>query len=224
LNADEEVFSPYILSILEEGEGGTDESDVMESLADILEGLGLDDSLSDNHTDSLSSLKKQIWSQWLKHKADEEVTKSQQLSASAAAAASASDIKTQLANITEKKTEAYAATKASAAKVNQSELEARQAVKAAIMSKYENGEVEVTDDESDDEDGDGGHDDSDLGLLRNTNSEAVARAEQEKREKGRLAAAAKREKDKEDRDKQKKAAEDKKKKAQEKTAKTERRR
>ena len=43
-NADEEVFLPYITSILEEADTGTTESDeVLESLSDILEGLGLDD-------------------------------------------------------------------------------------------------------------------------------------------------------------------------------------
>ena len=38
-NADDEVFLPYIMSILEE----TESDDVLESLSDILEGLGLDD-------------------------------------------------------------------------------------------------------------------------------------------------------------------------------------
>ena len=44
-NADDEVFLPYILSILEEAESGTQQNDteVLDSLADILEGLGLDD-------------------------------------------------------------------------------------------------------------------------------------------------------------------------------------
>ena len=44
-NADEEVFLPYITSILEETDVGSTESDeVLESLSDILEGLGLDES------------------------------------------------------------------------------------------------------------------------------------------------------------------------------------
>jgi len=221
LNTDEEVFSPYILSILEEAGDDGDDAEVMDSLADVLEGLGLDESLSEDHADSPSYLKKQIWSQWRKQKEQEKMSQKPEVDAASAVSA---DIKNQLASITEKRTEAYAATKASKAGASQSEIEARQAVKAAIMSKYENGEIEVTDDEGSDNDDGGGGDDGDLGMLRNTNAEAVAKADEEKREKGRLAAAAKKEKDKEDREKQKKMAEDKKKKAQEKSAKSERRR
>ena len=43
-NADDEVFLPYIMSILEEAEGSSTQSDdVLESLSDMLEGLGLDE-------------------------------------------------------------------------------------------------------------------------------------------------------------------------------------
>ena len=43
-NADDEVFLPYIISILEEAECSSSQSDdVLDSLSDILEGLGLDE-------------------------------------------------------------------------------------------------------------------------------------------------------------------------------------
>ena len=43
-NADDEVFLPYIMSILEEAECDSAESDdVLDSLSDVLEGLGLED-------------------------------------------------------------------------------------------------------------------------------------------------------------------------------------
>jgi len=223
LRADDEVFSPYILSILEEG-GGEDE-DVLESLADVLEGLGLDTSLPETHADSPSGFKAQIWSRW-QSKSSQDAARDETAAVTASLVSSesaASNIKSQLASITEKATEEYKA-RASQKPINQSEIDAKKAVKAAIMSQYQNGEVE-TDGESDDDGGEGGADgESELGMMRNTNAEAVAKAEQDKREKGRLAAAAKKEKDKEDREKQKKQAEDKKKKAQEKAAKVERRR
>jgi len=225
LRADDEVFSPYILSILEEG-GGEDE-DVLESLADVLEGLGLDTSLPETHADSPSGFKAQIWSRW-QSKSSQDAARDETAAVTASLVSSesaASNIKSQLASITEKATEEYKA-RASQKPINQSEIDAKKAVKAAIMSQYQNGEVE-TDGESDDDGGEGGggaDGESELGMMRNTNAEAVAKAEQDKREKGRLAAAAKKEKDKEDREKQKKQAEDKKKKAQEKAAKVERRR
>ena len=53
-NADEEVFLPYITSILEEADADSAESDdVLESLSDILEGLGLDE--GDNNDGKLKS-------------------------------------------------------------------------------------------------------------------------------------------------------------------------
>jgi len=222
LHADEEVFSPYILSILEEGANDS-QDEVLDSLADVLEGLGLDDTLPENHADSLTNFKGQIWSQWQQHKISSDAAGGADASAAISSESATTNIKSQLASITEKVTEEYKA-KASQKPVNQSELDAKKAVKAAIMNQFRNGEIE-TDGESDDEDGGGGGggDETELGMMRNTNAEAVAKAEQEKREKGRLAAAAKREKDKEDRDKQKKQAEDKKKKAQAKAAKVERR-
>ena len=43
-NADDEVFLPYIMSILEEAECDSTETDeVLDSLSDMLEGLGLED-------------------------------------------------------------------------------------------------------------------------------------------------------------------------------------
>ena len=43
-NADEEVFLPYIMSIVEEAECDSTESDeVLDSLSDVLEGLGLEE-------------------------------------------------------------------------------------------------------------------------------------------------------------------------------------
>ena len=47
-NADDEVFLPYILSILEEAEcsSSQSDSDILDSLSDILEGLGLDEDCS----------------------------------------------------------------------------------------------------------------------------------------------------------------------------------
>ena len=48
-NADEEVFLPYIMSILEDAECSSPQcdEDVLDSLSDILEGLGIDEN-SDN--------------------------------------------------------------------------------------------------------------------------------------------------------------------------------
>ena len=130
------------------------------------------------------------------------------------------DIQTQLARITESKSEAYRASTKAAAERHQMDQEERKAVKAAILAQYEN----VGDEESEksDEENDGKEDE--LSAMRNENKEAVAKAEQEKREKCRAAAMAKKEKDKEDRDKQKKDQEDRKKKAQDKATKGERKR
>ena len=55
-NADEEVFLPYITSILEEADtGSTQSDDVLESLSDILEGLGLNE--GENNDGKLKSNK-----------------------------------------------------------------------------------------------------------------------------------------------------------------------
>jgi len=219
LNADDEVFSPYILSILEEG-AGSEEAEVLDNLADVLGGLGLEDE------DTQESLKGQIWSKWRQEQKSSEAKESCSSGVggtSKVVDAATSSLKSHLASITEKVTEEYKA-KASQKPANQSEIEARKAVKAAVMAQYQNGEIETDGDSDDDEDGGGGDGETEIGMMRNTNAEAVAKAEQEKREKGRLAAAAKKEKDKDDREKQKKQAEDKKKKAQEKAAKGERRR
>ena len=101
LRADDEVFSPYILSILEEG-GGEDE-DVLESLADVLEGLGLDTSLPETHADSPSGFKAQIWSRWQSKSSQEAHDETAAVAASLVSSESAaSNIKSQLASITEK--------------------------------------------------------------------------------------------------------------------------
>ena len=125
------------------------------------------------------------------------------------------DIQTQLAQITESKTEAYQASAKASAERHQKDEEERKAVKAAILAQYGN----VREDESDNS----GEEDE-MSVMRNENKEAVAKAEQEKREKCRAAALAKKEKDKEDREKQQKDQDDRKKKAQEKASKGERKR
>lgn len=101
LQADDEVFSPYILSILEEEEGGDD--DVLDSLADVLEGLGLDDSLPESHADSPAGFKAQIWSHWQQQlKASSGLAEVAASTAAISLDTATSNIKTQLANITEK--------------------------------------------------------------------------------------------------------------------------
>ena len=99
LQADDEVFSPYILSILEEEAG----DDVLDSLADVLEGLGLDDSLPEAHADSPAGFKAQIWSQWQEHlKASAAGAEVAAATAALSSETATTNIKTQLANITEK--------------------------------------------------------------------------------------------------------------------------
>ena len=132
------------------------------------------------------------------------------------------DIQTQLARITESRSEAYqASAKAAAERQNATDEQERKAVKAAILAQYQN--VVEEESENSDEGNDNGKE-NELTAMRNENKETVAKAEQEKRERCRAAALAKKEKDKEDREKQKKDQEDRKKKAQDKANKGERKR
>merc|ERR1711981_1159775 len=77
------------------------------------------------------------------------------------------DIQTQLARITESKSEAYRASTKAAAERHQMDKEERKAVKAAILAQYEN----VGDEESEksDEENDGKEDE--LSAMRNENKE-----------------------------------------------------
>ena len=56
-NADGDVFSSYILGILDSEESQDEKQD---NLCDLLEGLGLDD----GQVDPCERLKKEIWSKW----------------------------------------------------------------------------------------------------------------------------------------------------------------
>lgn len=219
-NADDEVFLPYILSILEEADINLQNDDEgLDSLSDILDGLGID---SDCCKDNSINLKKEIWTKWNKAMSLENaggVTINGH--AAIRGANEKVDIQTQLARITESRSEAYkASAKAAAERQNESEEKDRKAVKAAILAQYQDVDEES---EPDEEESDKCKE-NDLTMMKNENKDAVAKAEQEKREKCRTAAVAKKEKDKEDRDKQKKEQEDRKKKAQEKASKGERRR
>lgn len=220
-NADDEVFLPYIMSILEEAEDSSSQSDdVLDSLSDILEGLGLDEDC-DNQENSLH-LKKEIWTKWNKA-TSLEISEGIQINGDGAAGGANEkvDLQTQLAKITESRSEAYkASTKAAAERQNERDEEERKAVKAAILAQYQNQGEEVSEDS--DEDNKGKEDE--LSAMRNENKEAVAKAENEKRERCRAAALAKKEKDKEDREKQKKDQEERKKKANDKASKGERKR
>jgi len=219
-NADEEVFLPYITSILEETDVGSTESDeVLESLSDILEGLGLDE--SGNNDETSMQFGKEIWAKWNAAVSLENACNNTNNNFDKQNGASEKvDIQTQLARITESKSEAYRASTKAAAERHEKDQEERKAVKAAILAQYGN----VNEEESDESDGENGGKEDELTLMRNENKEAVAKAEQEKREKCRAAALAKKEKDKEDREKQKNDQEDRKKKAQEKASKSERKR
>ena len=100
------------------------------------------------------------------------------------------DIQTQLAQITESKTEAYQASAKASAERHQKDEEERKAVKAAILAQYGNVREEESDNSGEEDEGK----EDDLSVMRNENKEAVAKAEQEKREKCRAAALAKKRK------------------------------
>ncbi len=210
LNADEEVFKPYILSILEEEEGD-------EAMAEALDGV-VESMMEDAGEAAVKKFRNAILDKWKEHKSGGGGGGAANNDSDACEAKlSALDLGAKLASITESQTAAYNANRASAA-ANASLPGPDKSVKEAILAQYA-GAVEESDDDEDGEEDGGGED-----VARNVNAEAVARAEQEKREKSRAAAAAKKDKDKEDREKQKKEAEDRKKKAQDKAAKGERRR
>jgi len=220
-NADEEVFLPYIMSILEDAECSSPQcdEDVLDSLSDILEGLGIDEN-SENQENS-KGLGKEIWVKWnravgLENDGATKVNDNGTDNRSN----SKVDIQTQLAQITESKTEAYQASAKASAERHQKDEEERKAVKAAILAQYGNVREEESDNSGEEDEGK----DDEMSVMRNENKEAVAKAEQEKREKCRAAALAKKEKDKEDREKQQKDQDDRKKKAQEKASKGERKR
>jgi len=218
-NADEEVFLPYITSILEEADTGTTESDeVLESLSDILEGLGLDD--GGNNDELSANFGKEILSKWNAAITLENACNNTNNNHNENSVSEKVDIQTQLARITESKSEAYKASAKALAERHEKDQEERKAVKAAILAQYGN----VDEEESEGSDEENGGKEDELTLMRNENKEAVAKAEQEKREKCRAAALAKKEKDKEDREKQKNDQEERKKKAQQKASKVERKR
>ena len=168
-------------------------------------------------------LKKEIWTKWNKAISLENSRTFDINGEGAVGGASEKvDIQTQLARITESRSEAYqASTKAAAERQNATDEQERKAVKAAILAQYQN--VVEEESENSDEGNDNGKE-NELTAMRNENKETVAKAEQEKRERCRAAALAKKEKDKEDREKQKKDQEDRKKKAQDKANKGERKR
>lgn len=204
LNTDDEVYRPYIVSILEDE---PDSEERKEALDGVLGGVSEDEAKMEGFRDD-------ILSRWQRREA---ALKGAQGASDAKSASEKVDLNQKLASITDSKTTAY-----KEAKEKASGTEPDRAVKEAILAQYA-GVVEESSEDEDDGDDKGGKGGVDP-LLANSNAEAVAAAEAEKREKGRLAAAAKKEKDKEDREKQKKQQEDRKKKAQEKAAKGERRR
>ena len=227
-NADGDVFSSYILGILDSEETQDEKQD---NLCDLLEGLGLDD----GQVDPCERLKKEIWSKWSSVKdpsVEDEKAKEKPIKAT--------DLGATLAAHAESQTKAFKQSKGmkdiwkhvnlkprilcftffSGHGSSSSNDKDKEAIKAAILAQYNNAVEESGSEEESD-----GCDDSENDLMaKNTNAEAVAKAQQDQREKSKAAAQAKKDKDKEDREKQKKDQEDRKKKAQEKAAKGERKR
>ena len=230
-NADGDVFSTYILGILDSEETQDEKQD---NLCDLLEGLGLDD----GQVDPCERLKKEIWSKWSSVKdpsVEDEKAKEKSIKAT--------DLGATLAAHAESQTKAFKQSKGTrhifkTINVNwklktqffflifpghgssTSNDKDKEAIKAAILAQYNNAVEESGSEEESD-----GCDDTENDLMaKNTNAEAVAKAQQDQREKSKAAAQAKKDKDKEDREKQKKDQEDRKKKAQEKAAKGERKR
>merc|ERR1712098_427326 len=124
---------------LEEAEGSSSQSDdVLDSLSDILEGLGLDEDCV-NQENSLH-LKKEIWTKWNKAISLESAEGIEINGNGAVGGANEKvDLQTQLAKITESRSEAYkASTKATAERQNERDEEERKAVKAAILAQYQN--------------------------------------------------------------------------------------
>jgi hypothetical protein len=206
LDTDDEVYLPYIVSILE------DEDDKAEAIDELLGGIS-------EKQDRNESLRKQILERWTRLQNGEAGAAGSEAATAAGLNAHMDklDINAALASITESQTAAYAAQRA--AKGPGAMGEPDKAVKEAIMAQYA-GAVEESSDEDDGDDGVA----SEREHMKNANTEAVEKANAEKREKCKAAAMAKKEKDKEDREKQKTQGEDRKKKAQDKAAKGERKR
>lgn len=200
MNTDEEVFKPYIVSILEDNEAGDDPA---EAIDEVLAGM------SDNESENVK-FRKLILDRWQSSSNSDEKAKEEAAQAAAKKASDSLDINARLASITGSQNEAYKSSRSSSSKNGP---EPDKAVKEAILAQYAGAVEEESEEESDDDDN----------LGANSNAEQVAREQAEHREKCKQAAMAKKEKDKDDREKQKKLAEDRKKKAQEKTAKGERR-
>merc|ERR1712223_1959997 len=152
-NADEEVFLPYITSILEETDVGSTESDeVLESLSDILEGLGLDE--SGNNDETSMQFGKEIWAKWNTAVSLENACNNTNNNFDKQNGASEKvDIQTQLARITESKSEAYRASTKAAAERHEVDQGERKAVKAAILAQYENVGDEASENSGEEDDG-----------------------------------------------------------------------
>ncbi len=210
LNVDEDVFKPYIVSILSEED---DDEGKAEALDGIMGGM-LESQDGDGKVKKIRNAILDKWRCTTLSKSTKGDDGGKVHISEVEARIEALDLGACLASITETQTATYNASRASA---NPSDFGGPdKSVKEAILAQY-SGVVE--EDEEEDGEGEEGEECS-----RNVNANAVAKAEQERREKAKAAAMAKREKDKEDREKQKKDADERKKKAQEKAAKGERRR
>jgi len=204
LKTDEAVFGPYIKSIVE----GDEELDQKtEDLDGILSELG---------ATSLSSA--EIISKWNDHQTQ---CKSAQLEKAHAQQAILDDGSSSIDKQLEKLLTISTPEKGTNSTDGKG-IETDTALRAAILSQYQE------DDTESDDDGGGAPRKSSgstmEGLEKNTNASSVLNAQKEFKEKQREDAAKKREKDREDRANQKKLAEEKKEKAKKKTAKVERKR
>jgi len=196
LDTDDEVFSPYIKSILE-GEETTEEKQeaLQEMLSEITES-GIDELCND-------ILKK--WNLNLEAAAKEEVPKEKQI-----------EMDEKIAKIME--------SQAVSVVVPKTRSQADQKLKAAILAQYSQvSDGEETESDGEIEASGTGSSGIDA-LLKNTNLEDVAADVQAKREADKAASAIKKEKDKEDRSKQKSKDQDRKDGEKKRTQKGERRR
>lgn len=214
LNTDEEVFRPYIKSILEDEDGNEEES-LDEILSDIIQ-----------QEQTRNDFKSSILKKWKESAGGRGQSEKNGDSTDKNSSDSGVDLNSALKSITESQTQAYAASRSAAAgSRNGIGLpEPDKGLKAAIIAQYSHAVEEDEEDEDEDDSGGGATGGGGDILPANTNSIDVAQAQLEQREKSKALAAAKKEKDKEDREKQKKQQEDRKKKAQEKASKGERRR
>merc|ERR1739848_847451 len=154
-NADGDVFSTYILGILDSEESQEEKND---NLEDLLEGLGLDD----GQVDPCQRLQKEIWSKWSNSKETPEEKVVQKSTVK-------SDLGATLATHAESQTKAFNQSRGHG---SSSDDKDREAVKAAILAQY--GSSVVEDDASDEDPDDCDDDGNDL-MAKNTNSEAVAK-------------------------------------------------